>query len=95
MSMIKASFETTIGEDDLDVTVEFGYCHDSDEQGAFTETELYKVYITADTSKTDIQCLCWKLDLNLSEEADKDGQSRKENDDEDRAAAHSRDREEY
>lgn len=81
--MTSSSFETTIGDDDLEVVVEYGYTYDSDETGSFIDTELYKVYLQTDKSKTDIQCLCYNVDFNLRERADKDAQDQRESDEED------------
>lgn len=95
--MTKTEFETTIGDSDIDVTVEFGYCADSDERGSFIETELYKIYITADKSKTDIQCLLVDTMISndeLSDEAFKAAESKRESDEEDRAASRQQDRDE-
>ena len=88
MSMTQAEFETTIGED-IDVTIIFEYCHDSDETGSFIETNLISIHLTSDKYKTDIQSLCEHIDLNLDEEGYKASQNQKENEDEDRAASRS------
>lgn len=94
--MITTEFETTIG-DDIDVTVIFEYTEDSDETGSYVETNLIKIYLTADKSMTDIQSLCASFitDDELNQEAWKAAQAQLESDEEDRAEHRNRRNEEY